>query len=113
MGGDVLVVNPYTATAEDALMKQIKTRNAIKRAQGKTHLRLQGCPVSVAEQVQTLVAMGGLHDPSMNWQGMKAYFVWKSKMLVKKVGGHRYQIHGPTQRGEAAPNLERPAAAAE
>ena len=38
------------------------------------------------------------------------HFVWKSKMLVKKLGGHKCQIPGPTQRGEAAPVIESSAA---
>jgi uncharacterized protein (DUF362 family) len=109
---DRSTLDPYTIRAEDALTKQWKTRNLLRKADGKSHLRLQGCPVSVSEQVQTLVALGGLHDPARSWPGMKAFVVWKSKMLMKKLGGHRYQIPGPTLRGDAAPVIE-PSTAAE
>jgi len=91
----------------------MRTRSVLKKAEGQPYLRLTGCPVSVAEQVQVLVALGGLHDPSRSWSGMKSYMTWKSTMLMKRMGGHKYQVNGPTQRGDAAPELSSKPTAAE
>lgn len=111
---DRSTLDPYTIKGEDALAKAFKMRAVIKEAEGKPFLRLKGCPVSVAEQVSTLVALGGLKDPSLSPQGLKSYVVWRSRMLVKRIGGQKYQVAGTTQRGEAAPELPaREAAAAE
>jgi uncharacterized protein (DUF362 family) len=105
-------LDPYTIQGEDIVAKQFKVRSILKQAEGKPYLRLTGCPVSVAEQVQVLVALGDLPDPSRSWPGIKSYLSWKSRMLMKRMGGTKYQIHGPTERGEAAPDVT-PAPAAE
>lgn len=106
-------LDPYTIQGEDAMDKVIKTTKLLKQAEGKTSLRLLGCPVSVAEQVQALVHLGGLNDPTRSWDGAKSFMAWKSKMLWKRMGGHKYQVHGPTTRGEAAPEMPDSAPAAE
>ncbi len=98
-------LDPYTIQGEDVVDKMLKTQKLLKNAEGKTTLRLQGCPVSVAEQVQVLVQLSGLKDPSRSWEGAKSYMAWKSKMLWKRLGGHKYQVHGPTERGLAAPEI--------
>jgi uncharacterized protein (DUF362 family) len=98
-------LDPYTIQGEDLIDKQLKTAKLLKKAGGKTALRLLGCPVSVSEQVQLLVNLGGLKDPSRSWDGAKAYMGWKTKMLWKRLGGQRYQQHGPTERGAAAPEM--------
>ncbi|HKP63218.1 MAG TPA: DUF362 domain-containing protein [Polyangiales bacterium] len=100
-------LDPYTIQGEDLIDKQLKTGKLLKKANGKTTLRLLGCPVSVSEQVQVLVNLGGLKDPSRSWDGAKAYMGWKTKMLWKRLGGQRYQQHGPTQRGDAAPEMDK------
>jgi hypothetical protein len=102
--------DPHTIEGEDIVAKTAKTHKALKQAEGKPYLRLRGCPVSVAEQVQALVAIGGLQDPSRSWPGAKAYITWKSKMLLRRMSGHKYQIAGPTQRGDAAPEVQTNAA---
>jgi hypothetical protein len=105
--------DPHTIQGEDLVAKMMRTRSVLKKAEGQPYLRLTGCPVSVAEQVQVLVALGGLHDPSRSWSGMKSYMTWKSTMLMKRMGGHKYQVNGPTQRGDAAPELSSKPTAAE
>jgi hypothetical protein len=99
-------LDPYTIQGEDVVDKMVKTTKLLKQADGKTSLRLLGCPVSVAEQVQMLVHLGGLKDPSKSWDGAKAYMGWKGRMLWKRLGGKKYQVHGPTERGEAAPEMD-------
>jgi uncharacterized protein (DUF362 family) len=102
---DRSTLDPYTIAGEDIVAKQLKTRSLLKEYEGKPYMRMKGCPVSVAEQVQALVALGGLEDPSKSWDGIKSYISWRSRTLLKRVSGRPYQIPGPTQRGEAAPQL--------
>lgn len=102
---DRSTLDPYTIAGEDIIAKQLKTRNLLKEYEGKPYMRMKGCPVSVAEQVQTLVAVGGLGDPSKSWDGIKSYISWRSRTLFKRISGRPYQIPGPTQRGEAAPQV--------
>jgi hypothetical protein len=61
--------------------------------------------VSVAEQVQLLVSLGGLNDPAKRWDGVKAYLAWKSMMMWKRLGGQPYQVTGAAERGQAAPDM--------
>ncbi len=96
-------LDPHTIAGEDILDKIMKTRKVLKAAEGKQVMRLTGCPVSVAEQLIVLIAVSSSTDPTRNWSGIKHYLAWKSRMTFKKLGGHKYQIPGPTTRGEAAP----------
>jgi uncharacterized protein (DUF362 family) len=105
---DRSTLDPHTIQGEDIVAKTAKTAKLMQQAEGKAYLRLTGCPVSVAEQLQVLVALGGLSDPARSWPGAKAYITWKSKMLLRRMAGKKYQIDGPTQRGEAAPEVTRP-----
>lgn len=113
IGGDLVEIDnlykhrstldPHTIEGEDILDKVLKTRKVLKQAEGKPVMRLTGCPVSVAEQLMTLIALSGANDPTRSWAGVKSYLVWKSRMAMKKLGGHKYQVHGPAPRGKAAP----------
>jgi uncharacterized protein (DUF362 family) len=99
-------LDPYTIQGEDVVDKMVKTTKIMKQAERKVSLRLYGCPVSVAEQVQVLVSLSGVKDPARSWDGATAYMGWKGRMLWKRLGGKKYQVHGPTQRGEAAPEMK-------
>jgi len=99
-------LDPYTIQGEDVVDKMVKTTKIMKAAEGKVSLRLLGCPVSVAEQVQALVSLSGVKDPARSWDGATAYMGWKGRMLWKRLGGKKYQVQGPTQRGQAAPEME-------
>jgi len=65
--------------------------------------------VSVAEQLFVLVELAGsknpLFSPSDAYKFNKAYLMWKSAVAAKRIGGTPYQIHGPSERGEAAPEV--------
>jgi uncharacterized protein (DUF362 family) len=104
-------LDPYTVQGEDALDKMLKTHKLLRKAKGKTSLRLLGCPVSVAEQVQLLVSLGGLKDPSKRWDATKAYLAWKGAMMWKRLGGQPYQVSGAAERGQAAPEMDEVASA--
>lgn len=74
-------------------------------------IRLQGCPVSVSEQVLALVTIGKLNnpflDPSQAATFTRGYLGWKSRVLLNKLQRKRYQEHGSfAERGQAAPDLE-------
>ncbi len=73
------------------------------------HVRLEGCPVSVAEQVLALVSLGKLKNPYLSPEQIvrfnKGYIAWRGATVAKRLGGTPYQIHGPCSRGEAAPDM--------
>ena len=103
---DRTTLDPHTIEGEDGVAKLLKMRKLFKEAGDDTVIRLQGCPVSVTEQVLTLVNLSGVDDPTTSdWAAMGAYVSWKTTMAFKWLGGHRYQKHGPTERGDAAPEL--------
>ena len=101
--------DPYTIKGEDITQKMMKTRKVLADTENQQYLRLEGCPVSVAEQVLALVELGGVNSPFLNGdnvkQNGKAFLMWKSAMAVKKLRGHKYQVHGPTHRGQARPRV--------
>lgn len=101
--------DPYTAKHDDILAKMVKVTTKLALARNESHLRLEGCPVSVAEQVLTLVTLGKLKNPYLAADQVlefnKAYVAWRGASLAKRLAGQAYQVHGPCPRGEAAPEL--------
>ena len=99
--------DPHTATSEDIFVK-------LAQAKGKLTgdvIRLEGCPVSVAEQVLALVTIGDLKNPYYDPKNMltfgRAYFGWKARVTLNKLQRKRYQQNGTyLKRGQAAPDLE-------
>ena len=57
-------------------------------------VRLEGCPVSVAEQVLALVNLGGLKNPYTNRENMlsfgRAYLGWKTRVALNRLQRKRY-----------------------
>jgi uncharacterized protein (DUF362 family) len=98
--------DPHTATHEDIFAK-------LASAKGKLNgdvIRLEGCPVSVAEQVLALVTIGKLKNPYTDPKNMvqfgRAYFGWKGRVALNRLSGKRYQQNGSfDERGEAQPEL--------
>jgi hypothetical protein len=73
-------------------------------------IRLEGCPVSVSEQVLALVSIGKLNnpflDPSQASTFTRGYLGWKSRVVLNKLQRKRYQKNGAfAERGQAAPDL--------
>ncbi len=105
--------SPYHAKADDIYGKMAGMAAKLTGARGKSHLRLQGCPVSVAEQVLMLVGSIGAKNPYFEKSQVvgfnKAYLAWRAATAARRLRGKPYQKAGPTQRGEAKPEL--PAAA--
>ncbi|MGD8861131.1 MAG: DUF362 domain-containing protein [Myxococcales bacterium] len=103
-------LDPYTIEGEDIIAKTFKTMGILRKAKGKNHLRLTGCPVSVAEQLLALSQLAGSADPTRDPSAMGSYLQWKGATAWKRMIGKKYQIHGPTERGDAAPEGMQPAA---
>jgi uncharacterized protein (DUF362 family) len=100
--------DPLTATSDDILVKMWKTSK--KFWSGKDDvIRLEGCPVSVAEQVLALVKLGNLKNPYFDIEQarpfMSAYFGWRLHELAQKLLGIPYQSSATYTRGQAEPRL--------
>ena len=98
--------DPHQAKSEDIFVKLASAR---ARLQGDV-IRLEGCPVSVAEQVLALVTIGGLKNPYYDPRNMltftRAYVGWKARVTLNKLQKKRYQQNGAfPDRGQAAPEL--------
>lgn len=104
--------DPYQAKHVDVFVKMAQVMAKLAVSNANEPLRLEGCPVSVAEQVLVLVELGGLKNPILSPEELvhfnKAYLRWRSQTIMKRLSGKPYQIHGPSERGEAAPNVTAP-----
>lgn len=100
--------DPHEAKHDDILAKIFSVRATLRDARDEPFVRLQGCPVSVAEQVLALVMLGGTKNPYMSaseaMRFNKGYLMWKGTMAAKRLRGIPYQKHGAfEERGESAP----------
>ncbi len=103
---DRSTMDPHVATMEDIFVKLGKAGNKLR---GDV-VRLEGCPVSVSEQVLALVAIGKLNnpflDPTQAATFTRGYLGWKSRVMLNKLQRKPYQRHGTyAERGQAAPDL--------
>jgi uncharacterized protein (DUF362 family) len=96
-------LDPYTIEGEDIFAKITNTTKLLRAAEDSSHLCLRGCPASVAEQLLVLVELAKTGNPTRDWRAAFSYLQWKSVMALKKLGGHKYQIHGDAERGGARP----------
>ncbi|MFI5300887.1 MAG: DUF362 domain-containing protein [Polyangiales bacterium] len=108
--------DPHHAKHDDIFAKMVSVTSKLATS-GKGHVRLEGCPVSVAEQVLALVGISGSKNPYFDPDQVvgytKAYSTWRASTMAKRIRGIPYQKSGPTERGEAAPVLEAHAVEAE
>jgi len=105
--------DPHTVKHDDIYAKMVSVASNLMKTRNEDHLRLEGCPVSVAEQVLTLVSLGNTNNPYFAPDQIvkfnKAYMGWRGAMLAKKIAGQAYQVNGTCeQRGEAAPDVTAP-----
>lgn len=104
---DRALKDPYHAQTEDIYAKMLRVAREFRSSKERAYLRLTGCPVSVAEQVLTLVSLAGTNNPyfqpALVAQFNKGYLAWQGTMLAKRIAGKPYQIPGPCARGQAAP----------
>jgi hypothetical protein len=103
---DRSTMDPHAATTEDIFVKLAK---AGAKTRGDV-VRLEGCPVSVSEQVLALVTIGKLNnpffDPNQAATFSRGYFGWKGRTLLNMLQRKSYQRNGSfPERGQAAPDL--------
>jgi len=98
--------DPHAARGDDIFKKLAEARSKLR---GDV-IRLEGCPVSVSEQVLALVTIGGLKNPFFDRRNAlpfaRAYVGWRARVALNKLQKKRYQQNGTfAERGEAAPVL--------
>jgi uncharacterized protein (DUF362 family) len=102
--------DPYTAEHSDIYAKMGNVLQKLAKSRHETHLRLEGCPVSVAEQVLALVRLGGTKNPYFAPSEVvgfnRAYLSWRAVTAFKRLKGEAYQRQGGCQRGEAKPEVK-------
>lgn len=102
-------IDPHTVAHQDMYVKMAKTSVKILEAKTKPWIRLEGCPVSVAELVLLLSELGGIQnpyfEPSQVVSFNRAYLAWRAATTLKRLRGEPYQIPGDTERGAAAPSV--------
>ncbi|MBM4361984.1 MAG: DUF362 domain-containing protein [Deltaproteobacteria bacterium] len=109
--------DPHHARHDDIFAKLKAVHRKIADAGPGGVVRLEGCPVGVAEQVLYLALAGGLKNPYTSGENssefLRGYLTWRVKALAHRMAGRPYQIHGPTPRGAARPGLPAPPPAGE
>jgi uncharacterized protein (DUF362 family) len=105
--------HPLEAESIDIFAKMLKVGIDMRKAKKSGEvIRLKGCPVSVAEQVLTLVSLGKLKNPFLAPDNAvpftSAYLGWRSRQLINALRGQSYNLSGPTERGAARPALNLP-----
>jgi hypothetical protein len=77
--------DPHHARHEDIYRKMALVTWRLQKERGKDHVRLPGCPISVAEQVLMLVQVSGAKnpyfDPRIVVDFNRAYLGWRLAAL--------------------------------
>ncbi|MCP4446915.1 MAG: DUF362 domain-containing protein [Myxococcales bacterium] len=102
--------DPHEARHDDIYSKMLSINSQMGKARKATHVRIEGCPVSVAEQALALVHLGKLKnpylDPSQAIAFNKSYLSWRGRTTLNRLMGKKYQRHGSyASRGQAQPEL--------
>ena len=101
--------DPHTISDEDLYAKLLRVRGLLKAARHQPHLRLEGCPVSVAELILVLAELGKTKNPYFEPRQVlrfnHAYLAWRITTLAQRAVGKPYQIQGTAVRGAAKPEL--------
>jgi len=105
-------MDPRDATYEGTYAKIVRVSSTMLRERNSPVLRLKGCPVSVSEQLLTLVALGGLKNPYLDPKQAipftSSYLSWKTRTTLNRLRGQPYNISGFTERGAARPSQSSP-----
>jgi uncharacterized protein (DUF362 family) len=104
--------DPHSAVAEDIYVKMRRVNKKLSATKNDAHIRLEGCPVSVAEQVFALVVLGKIKNPYLDpgeaLAFNQAYLSSKAATALNRLQGHAYQKRGECSHGDAKPRLESP-----
>jgi uncharacterized protein (DUF362 family) len=99
--------DPYEAEHADVYAKMGEVLGSLSAARDEPFVRLEGCPVSVAEQVLALVQLGKTKNPYFSgseiFEFNRAYLGWRAVTALKRLMGERYQRRGEGPRGAARP----------
>ncbi len=102
----------HDAKHDDIYVKMVSMEGKMLKARKQDVIRLGGCPVSVAEQVLLLVKLGKLKnpylDPKMAFSFTNCYLSWRTRTLIDRLMGKKYQRAGATHRGAARPRQNLP-----
>ncbi len=103
--------DPHQVKHEDIYKKMASVTAQLLTKRGSSHIRLEGCPVSVAEQVLLLAGMSpGMKNPYLQPDSIitfnRGYIGWRTRVAINRLMGKRYQREGTfAERGQAAPQL--------
>jgi hypothetical protein len=104
-------LDPHRARHSDIFAKMVSVKRKVAKAKKDPYIRLEGCPVSVAEQVLAIVELGGTKNPYTNGEEVltfnKAYLTWRLVSAFRWLLGKKYQVAGPCPRGHAMPEMEK------
>ena len=100
--------DPHHAKHDDIFAKLLGVVGKKLRSGSKRHVRIDGCPVSVAEQVLLLVQEAGLNNPYLDGREAqrfgRGYLAWRARTALDRLRGRAYQNPGVAQRGAAQPS---------
>lgn len=104
---DRTALDPHHAEHKDVYARMLKMAGALQKLKRQSWLRLEGCPVSIGELILLLAELGGINNPYFDHRMIvgfnSSYLAWRTTAAWKRLTGDPYQIHGPTERGAAAP----------
>ncbi len=99
--------DPLEAEGTDIYAKMWKMGVKLRELDRGSVTHIHGCPVSVAEQVLALVKIGRLKnpylDPTQAIPFTSCYLSWRTRKLIARVLGEKYNVPGATARGAARP----------
>ena len=101
--------DPHAAKHSDIYGKMMHVNRVLRKSKREPYIRLEGCPVSVTEQLLAVVSLGKtknpIFEPSEAVGFNKAYLSWRIVTFFKRLFGKKYQKAGPCMRGHAMPLL--------
>lgn len=104
--------DPHHAKHQDIYAKMLSVSTNLARTRSEQVMRLEGCPVSVAEQVLALAGIGKTKNPYFDRDQVvafnKAYLGWRAATALQRLAGRPYQKAGPCHRGHARPEMDAP-----
>ena len=99
---------PEDAKNADIYSKILEVARRVRAARHEPYLRLDGCPVSVAELILVLAELGGAKNPYFSPREVlrfnAAYLAQRANKLAQWAQGETY-LGGPAVRGAARPVL--------
>jgi uncharacterized protein (DUF362 family) len=107
---DRSTLRPEDAKHDDIYAKMVDVLQRIRAAKHLPFLRLEGCPVSVAELILVLAELGNTKNPYLDPREIlrfnAAYLGWRAKRAANWLEGIPYLRAKEVPRGGAAPVLE-------